>query len=68
MSQEIAAELRITAEEETPDGRWIYSPSARYDCHRCGVTEGPVFEPRAITAFAEHVRGIHAGRCRPKTS
>jgi ribosomal protein S27AE len=68
MTGEISAELRITVEQETPDGRWVYDPTARYDCRRCGATEGPVTEPRAIAAFAEHVRTVHAGRCHPQTT
>lgn len=63
MPQQIAAELRIVAEELTADGRSIFAPSARYDCHRCGATEGPVTGRGPVRAFAECVRDVHAGRC-----
>ncbi|MFI0894867.1 hypothetical protein [Streptomyces sp. NPDC020983] len=44
------------------------SPAARYDCHRCGTTEGPVTGPRPVASFVEHVRAVHAGRCSAQTT
>jgi hypothetical protein len=61
----IAAELRITC-EQVRDGRTVVEPTARYDCHRCGATEGPVYGAAPVRSFVEHVRQVHAGRCTPK--
>lgn len=64
----VAAELVVVLGEQARNGRWVTQPSARYDCHRCGSTEGPVTGLRAVTVFVEQVRGTHAGRCHPKTT
>lgn len=39
-------------------------PRARYECRRCGVTEGPVSGPGPVRIFVEQVRDVHRGRCR----
>jgi hypothetical protein len=54
----IAAELHVDCVE----------PTARYVCHRCGDTEGPVTGPATVRAFVEHVRTVHAGRCNAQTT
>jgi hypothetical protein len=56
------AELRVVFAEQGT------APTARYDCHRCGTTEGPVSGPRPVRAFVEHVRTVHAGRCPAQTT
>jgi hypothetical protein len=66
VSAVIAAELRITW-EQLREGRIVFEPAARYDCHRCGTTEGPVYGTAPVRSFVEHVRQVHAGRCHPTT-
>jgi len=56
--QEIVAELTVELDKV----------EARYDCHRCGATEGPVTGPSTVRAFVEHVRSVHASRCRAQTT
>ncbi|RPK69046.1 hypothetical protein EES44_07910 [Streptomyces sp. ADI96-15] len=36
---------------------------ARYDCHLCRTTEGPVHGTDAVTAFAADIRTSHPTRC-----
>lgn len=64
----VAAVLDIKCGEQARDGRWIVQPTARYDCHRCGTTEGPVTGLGPVKAFVEHVKRIHAGRCPAQTT
>lgn len=59
----VVAVLHINCGEFSRGGHWIREPTARYDCHRCGVTEGPVTGARPVAAFAEHVKRIHRERC-----
>lgn len=59
----VAAVLDIKCGEQDRLGWWVVEPTARYDCHRCGTTEGPVTGARPVKAFVEHVKSVHAGRC-----
>lgn len=38
-------------------------PRARYECRRCGTTEGPVSGAGPVADFVERVRDVHRGRC-----
>jgi hypothetical protein len=63
----VAAELYVNCGQQERNGRWSQEPTARYDCHRCGATEGPVAGVKPVRAFVEHVKAIHAGRCPAQT-
>jgi hypothetical protein len=58
----VGAELRVVFGEQGT------TPTARYDCHRCGTTEGPVSGPVPVRAFVEHVRAVHSRRCPAQTT
>ncbi|MFJ1581757.1 hypothetical protein ACIOC1_00270 [Streptomyces sp. NPDC088197] len=59
----LAAVLHVDFGQCTRDGRWLSQPSARYECYRCGGTEGPVTGPHPVASFVEHVKRVHATRC-----
>jgi hypothetical protein len=60
--QWVAAELHIKCGYLARDGS-TEEPTAYYRCHRCSSTEGPVSGVRAVQAFVEHVKPVHARRC-----
>ena len=43
-------------------------PAARYQCFRCGATEGPVIGAGPVKSFVDTVKAVHAGRCHPTTT
>lgn len=43
--------------------RWSRPPRARYECLRCGTTEGPVTGPSDVAAFVATIRTTHPTRC-----
>lgn len=60
----VAAELLIDCGEwSSSRGRWVTQPTARYDCHLCDTTEGPVTGEGPVKSFVEHVKTVHRGRC-----
>lgn len=59
--QWVAAELHIKSGYLAGDG--ADQPRAFYSCHRCGVTEGPVYGVPAVRIFAEQVKTVHGRRC-----
>lgn len=59
----VAAVLHIKCGERDRSGQWLVEPTARYDCHRCGTTEGPVTGFHSVKVFAEQVKAVHASRC-----
>lgn len=59
----VAAVLHVKFGECSRDGRWLIQPTAKYECYRCGSTEGPVTGPGPVASFVEHVKRIHATRC-----
>lgn len=63
----VAAELDIKCGEMDRSGDWVVEPTARYDCHRCGTTEGPVTGLHPVRVFVEQVKAVHAARCPART-
>ncbi|MEU7596408.1 hypothetical protein AB0B79_25760 [Streptomyces sp. NPDC039022] len=43
--------------------RWSRPPRARYECLRCGTTEGPVTGAAAVARFVATIRTTHPTRC-----
>jgi hypothetical protein len=58
----VAAELHIKSGYLAGNGS-TDQPTAFYACHRCGVTEGPVYGVPAVRIFVEQVKAVHGRRC-----
>ncbi|APY88211.1 hypothetical protein DCW30_05670 [Streptomyces alfalfae] len=55
-------------DRETGQIRYTRPPRARYECHECGTTEGPVAGSVRVREFVANVRTDHRARCSARTT